>query len=157
MTFNNVRSHILLSFVIIMSLNIIITCEPINQDWNDKSNDTILTYIYPISKNITLPKNCTFSNKTRNCEYIVCVCKQNIIGACSYRFKQEDIWEHITFNKPYFIVRDIVRYGYYINQGINNFKINPQSCSTETCSPIVTYMIWDHLTFIIEIVYNYRV
>ena len=141
--------------ILIMTLNINVAYQSINQNSSNKFSD-IRIYVYPpFSKNITLPTNCTFSNKTKYYHNIVCVCKQDTF-TCDYLFAAKDILAYITFNQAYYMAKDINKHGYLINEGINNFKMNPGSCTDETChSATVTYLIINSSNYVITIVNNY--
>jgi hypothetical protein len=85
----------------------------------------ILVHFYPINKNDTiLPIDCILNNTVPNA-YIVCTCQHT---SCQWSFNNNDVAPILTFNKPYFH-KDAILHGYYINPGINIFKIG-QPCSS---------------------------
>ena len=110
-----------------------ITASVANQNLNNSLN-VFFTYFLPLYKNVSLPRNSNcklLNNSTHN--LIVCTCAQ----VCQYRFNTKDILPYISFNKPRFIVREMIQYAYFINNGENNFKINSKKCTLETCYPLV--------------------
>lgn len=123
---------------LIISLCLLITTVLVNSSLSTK------IYFYPIWNNITAPYNCTtFADKTNI--YILCYCNKE---ACSYLFQEEDILPFITFIGPKFTAYDIAVNAFYINSGINNFRMNKGI-------PTVTYhFINKSLLYIVEIVNN---
>jgi hypothetical protein len=88
------------------------------------------------------------SNYNNNCVHMVnsygaygnCTCKISKNNqSCSYTFNSANIMPYISFRKPYQILGDTIKYDYYINSGINNFKIStdPNHCMYNI--PIVNY------------------
>jgi hypothetical protein len=87
-------------------------------------------------------------NYNNNCVHMVnsdgaygnCTCKISKNNqSCSYTFNSVNILPYISFKKPYQILGDQIKYDYYINSGINNFKIStdPNHCMYKI--PIVNY------------------
>lgn len=112
------------------------------------ANANVVLYFLPFGDIITSPKGCSIivNNKTN---FIERVCDK----VCSYSFSAKDIFGYISFNLPRSHLKEVIQYGYYINEGINNFKIFEQECPKETCHPIVSYLIDKNLSMcIVEII-----
>ena len=117
---------------------------------NRTDNVSIFIYPFPDTKYNYIYENCSYSNRTSH-NYIVCQCKD----VCNYVFKKTEIFKLISFNKPRFYAEEVDKYAFYINEGINNFKINSLECSTETCyRPSISYMITNYGIILISISIN---
>jgi hypothetical protein len=118
------------------------------------TNSKIVTYFIPIDFNldVTIPNNCSII-KNNTYPYIACSCNCDIDRKpCVYKFLSENTLGYISFNKPRGSVGEMIEYGYYINNGVNNFKINPKQCNNNTCYPIISYLVIDESkTYIVEI------
>lgn len=100
-------------------------------------NGNFTMYLYPAFKtNVTVPIGCKLSDGV-----ISCYCDCTVKELCGWTFnsKRDGILE-VTFNKPRFSSEDIIIYGYLINYGLNNFKINYHDCNSNTCYPLISYL-----------------
>jgi hypothetical protein len=127
---------------------------------------SIFIYLVSINADLSInfyyiPINDVVTNQNNNCAQINssygvygnCTCKisQNH-QLCSYSFNPINILPYISFRKPAFIVKDMIIYGYYVNNGINNFKLLMDSNHHALNIPIVNYYYKsDHKTIVIDI------
>ncbi len=107
----------------------------------------VLVYFYP-GANVTVPSKCHY-NETGDYIECKCDCRED---NCIWGWNPGDVMDYITFNRPRFDEKEIFKYGYMINNGINSFKINYQDCDQETCYyPLISYMFNSKLTQLILI------
>ncbi len=99
-------------------------------------NSQVTIYFYDIRNNSYVPKDCIVNNLY---EYLECYC--DCTNTCIWGWNIGDIARYVTFNQPRSSARDISIYGYYINTGIINFKLNSKECTNYTCYPTVNYMV----------------
>lgn|SRR5690606_28881661 len=116
------------------------------------ASEDVLLYVYPIDANMTIPKGCSM-NKTQGI-FTVCICKSDMY--CGWEFNDYDIYGYITFNRPRFLAAERYRYNYYVNTGVNDFKLNSH-CSIQSCDRLtVSYLYEPDSPILIQIIRNFE-
>lgn len=112
----------------------------------DLSNDQVTVYFYPGFKaNISVPPNCDLIKNASN-SFIACNCNCYFDNKCNYGFNKGDILRYLTFSQPQFADDNIdewATYRFWINKGINDFKINTAYCTSVTCYNTIISNLFD--------------
>ena len=138
-----------LTVVLIFLYLAIVNCNYGSREVPSMNADSQINFYYiPLPDGQAKLADHIVSNYNNNCVHMVnsygaygnCTCKISKNNqSCSYTFNSVNILPYISFQKPYHILKDTIKYDYYINSGINNFKIptDPNHCMYDI--PIVNY------------------
>ncbi len=101
-------------------------------------NSQVMVYFYTdgLTENITVPFTCKLIDTV-----VMCPCEFD--DGCGWTFNGGDISSILSLNKNYqHDSAGLYKYGFYINLGITDIKIDPKDCTSITCfNPTISYLL----------------